>query len=204
MSPNKLFLTSPLFMQACIYLLRGTIVNRTYGAHKALPGIYLSIFTNNIWSYLLWSPVIVVSSLRLAPAATKSGWSARSQARARVAWEQFSRISTYTGIHYSREKKKRRNICLIPSVGALLRHDQGALQVCGRLLVPSHRFHAVWKLDQRLERVPGGQGSRQTKERLDRDEGARSTPNRTSQNTRATKYRRIIRTFIAPFFFSPV
>ena len=37
---------------------RGNIVNRTYGIHKNLPGIYLPIFTNNIWCYLLWSPVI--------------------------------------------------------------------------------------------------------------------------------------------------
>ena len=41
------------------YLLRGTIVNRTYGIDKNLPGINLTIFTNNIWSYQLWSPVIV-------------------------------------------------------------------------------------------------------------------------------------------------
>ena len=31
--------------------------NRTYGIHKHLPGIYFAIFTN-IWSFLLWSPVI--------------------------------------------------------------------------------------------------------------------------------------------------
>ena len=37
-------------------LLRGTIVNRTYGIHKK--PVYLPIFTNNIWSYLLWSPVV--------------------------------------------------------------------------------------------------------------------------------------------------
>ena len=40
-------------------ILRGTIVNRTYGIHKNLLGIYLAIFTDNIWSYWLWSPVIV-------------------------------------------------------------------------------------------------------------------------------------------------
>ena len=39
-------------------LSRGTIVNRTYGTHKKLPGIYSAIFTNNIRPYLLWSPVI--------------------------------------------------------------------------------------------------------------------------------------------------
>ena len=44
-----------------LLLLRGTVVNRTYGTHKNLPGMYLPIFTNNIRSYLLWSPVIVVA-----------------------------------------------------------------------------------------------------------------------------------------------
>ena len=33
-------------------LSRGTIVNRTYGTLKNLPGIYLPMFTNNSWSYL--------------------------------------------------------------------------------------------------------------------------------------------------------
>ena len=33
------------------HLLRGTIVNRTCGIRKSLPRIYLTIFTNNIWSY---------------------------------------------------------------------------------------------------------------------------------------------------------
>ena len=43
----------------CTYdLLRGTIENRTYGTHKNLPGIYLPIFTRNIWSQLLWPPAI--------------------------------------------------------------------------------------------------------------------------------------------------
>ena len=32
-------------------LLRGTVVNRTCGLHKKLPGMYLTISTNNIWSY---------------------------------------------------------------------------------------------------------------------------------------------------------
>ena len=36
-------------------LLLGTIVNGTYGTHKT--PIYLPVFTHNIWSYLLWSPV---------------------------------------------------------------------------------------------------------------------------------------------------
>ena len=43
-----------------IFLLRGAVVNRTYGTHKNLPAIYFTIFTNNIdiWSYYLWPPVI--------------------------------------------------------------------------------------------------------------------------------------------------
>ena len=31
-------------------LLRGNLVNRTYGIHKTY-GMYLTIFTNNVWSY---------------------------------------------------------------------------------------------------------------------------------------------------------
>ena len=39
--------------------LWGTIiVNRTCGTHKTY--IYIQIFTNAIWSYLLWSPVILI------------------------------------------------------------------------------------------------------------------------------------------------
>ena len=41
-----------------LLLLPGTIVNRTYGAHKNLPGIYLHMFTNTSWYYVLWSPVM--------------------------------------------------------------------------------------------------------------------------------------------------
>ena len=41
-------------------LLRGAIVCRTYGTHKC---IY--IFTCNIWSYLLWPPLIVSTLLGL-------------------------------------------------------------------------------------------------------------------------------------------
>ena len=41
-------------------LLRGTIVNRTKGTDKNLPGIYLTIFTNNIWSCQLWTPVVLI------------------------------------------------------------------------------------------------------------------------------------------------
>ena len=32
------------------------LVSRTYGIHKNLPGIYLVVFTNDIWSYLLCPP----------------------------------------------------------------------------------------------------------------------------------------------------
>lgn len=39
-------------------VLRGTIVYRTYGTHKNLY-IYLSYFTNYIWSYLLLRGAIV-------------------------------------------------------------------------------------------------------------------------------------------------
>ena len=39
-------------------LSRGNILNITYDPYKNLPGIYFAIFTHNIWSYLLWSPVI--------------------------------------------------------------------------------------------------------------------------------------------------
>ena len=35
------------------HLLRGTIVDRAYGTHKNLPGMYLLIFAINIGSYLL-------------------------------------------------------------------------------------------------------------------------------------------------------
>ena len=37
-------------------VLRGAILNRTYGAHEKTK--YFAIFTNNIWSCLIWSPVI--------------------------------------------------------------------------------------------------------------------------------------------------
>ena len=49
------------FLLATIYariLLRGTILNRTYGTDRHLPGIYFGIFTinNNIWSYTMVPP----------------------------------------------------------------------------------------------------------------------------------------------------
>ena len=40
-------------------VLRGTIVNGTYLWYTSKP-MYLTIFTDNIWSYLLWSPVIAL------------------------------------------------------------------------------------------------------------------------------------------------
>ena len=46
-------------------MLRGAIVNRTYGTQKNLPGIYVPVFTSNIWSYLLWSAVILIVVLDL-------------------------------------------------------------------------------------------------------------------------------------------
>ena len=49
---TQLFLT--------VLVLWGATVNRTYRRHKNLPGTYFTIFPNNIWSYLLWCPVIVV------------------------------------------------------------------------------------------------------------------------------------------------
>ena len=58
-------LTSPFLCTAektaaRTYVLRGTILNRTYryGTRKKTT-IYFAIFTNNIWFYLIWSPVIV-------------------------------------------------------------------------------------------------------------------------------------------------
>ena len=48
-------------------LLRKTIVNRTYVKHKNLPGIHLPIFTNKIWSYFLWFPVIQQGNKRPPP-----------------------------------------------------------------------------------------------------------------------------------------
>ena len=46
------------------FLLRGTIVNRTNGTHKQLR-IFFTYFyyCNNVWSYLLWSPVILIVGL---------------------------------------------------------------------------------------------------------------------------------------------
>ena len=45
---------SVLVLFRCV--LRGTIVIRTYGTHKNL--CISLFFSDNIWSYLLWSPVI--------------------------------------------------------------------------------------------------------------------------------------------------
>ena len=43
------------------FLLRGTTINRTYYGQNLY--IYLSLLTCNIWSYLLWPPVIVTAVL---------------------------------------------------------------------------------------------------------------------------------------------
>ena len=42
-------------------LLRGTIVNRTYGRHKNQDMYYVAISSNCILSYLLWPPGIRVA-----------------------------------------------------------------------------------------------------------------------------------------------
>ena len=46
----------------CFNYLRGGILNKIYGSHKNLTGIYFAISTinNNTWSYLLWSHVMLV------------------------------------------------------------------------------------------------------------------------------------------------
>ena len=44
-------------------IVRGTIVNSTYVSHNNLPGIYLPIFANTIWYYLLWSAVIIARNI---------------------------------------------------------------------------------------------------------------------------------------------
>ena len=44
-------------MGSIVQVVRGTIVNRTYGTHKNLHTY--PFFTTSIWSYLLWPPVIV-------------------------------------------------------------------------------------------------------------------------------------------------
>ena len=53
----KLRMIGGLCLPSVLALLRGTIVNRTYGTQKP---IHSPIFSTNIWSYLLWPPVIVV------------------------------------------------------------------------------------------------------------------------------------------------
>ena len=37
-------------------LLRGTILNRTYDIHKNLPGIYLAIFTDDLFGTIYFGP----------------------------------------------------------------------------------------------------------------------------------------------------
>ena len=54
---ENLYLVLATTSRGCLsVLLRGTILNRTYGAYKNLPGMYFAIFTYNVWFYLLWSP----------------------------------------------------------------------------------------------------------------------------------------------------
>ena len=50
-------------------LLRGTIVNRTYGKNKNLNECknIIHIFTNNILFYILWSPAIIAPRKRDKP-----------------------------------------------------------------------------------------------------------------------------------------
>ncbi|MEP5240881.1 MAG: hypothetical protein ABJQ38_18180, partial [Flavobacteriaceae bacterium] len=52
-TPNKFVVRVALTGPTCnsYLVLRGGIVNRTYGTHKNLH--IIAIFTNNIWSYLL-------------------------------------------------------------------------------------------------------------------------------------------------------
>ena len=47
----------------CLVLLLITAGQYSIGP-KAQKHIYFAIFTNNIWSYLLWPPVIVVAQIR--------------------------------------------------------------------------------------------------------------------------------------------
>ena len=51
-------LTAVVSPRSELQILWGTILNRTYGTHEQT--ICFAIFTNNIWSYLLWPPVIAM------------------------------------------------------------------------------------------------------------------------------------------------
>ena len=62
----------PRFHSLIAYYLRRAVLNRTCGTHKKT--ICFAIFTNNIWSYLLWSPVIVVFGLGLKITRGKLPW----------------------------------------------------------------------------------------------------------------------------------
>ena len=46
-------------------LLRGGILSRTYGPYRNIYLVYFAIFPYNIWSYLLWFPVIYTACNRL-------------------------------------------------------------------------------------------------------------------------------------------
>ena len=41
------------------YLLGPPVIAAVYGNHKSLPGVHFPFFADNIWSYLLRSPVLV-------------------------------------------------------------------------------------------------------------------------------------------------
>ena len=53
-----------VFQSGFLVILRGAILNRTYGTHKNL---CISLFFTNssVWSYLLWPPVVVLVFLVL-------------------------------------------------------------------------------------------------------------------------------------------
>ena len=55
---SRILLSHDAGPNSIVVLLRGTLVNRTYGRHQK--SIYFPIFSDKIWSYLLRSPVVVV------------------------------------------------------------------------------------------------------------------------------------------------
>ena len=80
-------------------LLRGTIVNRTSGIHKNLPGMYLPIFTDNIRSYLLWPPVIVVAQIRSHMAGSPPPSPPRTVRALRFCRDKTAAHSPFVGSH---------------------------------------------------------------------------------------------------------
>ena len=86
--------TSRYFLVVCRrLLLRGTIVNRTYVRCTQKTFIYFSIFTNNIWPYLQWSPVIIEARSGLTHSCIRPG--ARCPNRFRFPARQGSLCSTH-------------------------------------------------------------------------------------------------------------